>query len=193
MHVDPIRPKQRFSRIQNQIDREIQKQKEKDHHWEDQIDVRCLFDRHWPVLTLFQSAYQQFPIPYYHRLFKYVQPPSSPSWSLSLRTPHATADRNSLRSPRALRLRYGRGGRLFVDRRNAAYKHSEFPSAMPTSDQPGGSDSDQEREWRVADRWKHDLDDGPAFGPEGPEEQDRILIDDYHTKYVQETNSDASF
>jgi hypothetical protein len=53
MHVDPIRPKQRFSRIQSQIEREIQKQKEKDHHWEDQIDVRILFDGHRSALTLY--------------------------------------------------------------------------------------------------------------------------------------------
>src|ERR1700722_14937792 len=39
--IDPIRPKERFSRIQGQVEKSLLKQKERDHQWEDQIDVRC--------------------------------------------------------------------------------------------------------------------------------------------------------
>jgi len=37
----------------------------------------------------------------------------------------------------------------------------------------------QELSWRVRDRWKFDNDDEPAIGPDGPDEQDRMLVDDY--------------
>ena len=39
--------------------------------------------------------------------------------------------------------------------------------------------NDEERAWRLAERWKFDEDDSPAVGPEGPDEQDRALLDDY--------------
>ncbi len=42
----------------------------------------------------------------------------------------------------------------------------------------------QERERRLEERWKYDQDDVPAFGPQGPDEQDRVLVDEYQTKYV---------
>lgn len=31
----------------------------------------------------------------------------------------------------------------------------------------------------LEERWKFDKDDSPAVGPGGPEEQDRVLINDY--------------
>ena len=37
----------------------------------------------------------------------------------------------------------------------------------------------QELSWRIRDRWKFDDDDEPAIGPDGPDEQDRMLVDDY--------------
>ena len=39
-------------------------------------------------------------------------------------------------------------------------------------------------DWRIDDRWKFDADDVPAVGPEGYDEQDRVLIDDFDPKYV---------
>lgn len=41
---------------------------------------------------------------------------------------------------------------------------------------------DDERASMAAERWRYDLDDGPAVGPEGPDEQNRILVDDYESK-----------
>jgi hypothetical protein len=64
---------------------------------------------------------------------------------------------------------------------------------MPSGDQSGGFDSDEEQEWWAADRWKHDLDGGPAFGPEGPEEHDRVLTVDFHTRCVLEIYVSTSF
>lgn len=39
--------------------------------------------------------------------------------------------------------------------------------------------------WRLSERWKFDDDDGPAVGPDGSEEQDRVLVDDYEPKYLR--------
>jgi enhancer of polycomb-like protein len=36
-----------------------------------------------------------------------------------------------------------------------------------------------ERQKRLDERWKFDTDDAPPFGPDGTEEHDRQLIDDY--------------
>ena len=41
---------------------------------------------------------------------------------------------------------------------------------------------DEEAIQRLAERRKFDSDDGPAFGPQGADEQDRILIDDYESQ-----------
>lgn len=41
---------------------------------------------------------------------------------------------------------------------------------------------EQERLQRLAERWKFDTDDMPDGGADGPEETDRILIDDYEPK-----------
>ena len=32
-------------------------------------------------------------------------------------------------------------------------------------------------------QWKFDMNDPPLFGPQSTEEHDRVLIDDYNTKY----------
>ena len=37
---------------------------------------------------------------------------------------------------------------------------------------------------RLQEQWKYDSDDVPPVGPDGPDEQNRILVDDYHPKYV---------
>jgi len=44
-------------------------------------------------------------------------------------------------------------------------------------------DDDDDRVPGITERWRFDADDVPAFGPEGPEEQNRILVDDYAEKY----------
>ena len=91
---------------------------------------------------------------------------------------------------RAVRMRYGRGGRIHLDRRNG------IPPTMPTARLPRSTlfdvgepmdiDEDQEeseRRRRLEERWKYDSDDTLPVGPDGSEEQDRTLIDDYETMY----------
>lgn len=45
----------------------------------------------------------------------------------------------------------------------------------------GEDPEDEERRRRLEERWRFDLDDTPPIGPEGPEEHDRVLVDDYDT------------
>jgi len=44
-------------------------------------------------------------------------------------------------------------------------------------------DDNDDRPWNIMKRCRFDADDVPAFGPEGLEEQNRTLMDDYAEKY----------
>ena len=90
---------------------------------------------------------------------------------------------------RAVRLRYGRGGRVHLDRRNAIpprFATTKLPrSTLFDVDEPMdvGEDQEGERKKQLEERWRFDSDDAPPVGPDGSEEQDRTLIDDYETMY----------
>jgi enhancer of polycomb-like protein len=131
-------------------------------------------------------------VPYGERLFKYINGPSHAK--------AASTDQNSQRErqPHALRLRYGRGGRLHLDRRRPRLPAGRVLSfAEPSME----SDDDEDEEMdemmrerldmeledtrrRLQERWMFDEDDGPAMGPLGSEEQDRVLFDDFQSKSV---------
>lgn len=53
---------------------------------------------------------------------------------------------------------------------------------LSPTDEDEDQGEDDEAIQRLAERWKFDSDDGPAFGPQGADEQDRILIDDYESQ-----------
>jgi enhancer of polycomb-like protein len=98
----------------------------------------------------------------------------------------ASADASERRAsqPRSVRLRFGRGGRVLVDRRNSnmrSLKQSDTWDSYLKSSLLGDSDEDDDMEYnqRLVERWKFDSDDYPPNGPDGLDEQDRILIDDY--------------
>ncbi|KIY52168.1 hypothetical protein FISHEDRAFT_56145 [Fistulina hepatica ATCC 64428] len=158
------RPEDRTQEIYSGIERELARQKDRDHHWEDHIDA---------------------PSPTYpQRLFKYVPP-----------TPESSS-----RMPRALRLRVGRGGRRFIDRRLAPGQRFpvldehrrtvlQAPKGEDAMDVDIPSDSDGvDRLKGLEMRWRFDADDdAPPVGPNGVEEHDRELIDDYDLKYLRHT------
>jgi enhancer of polycomb-like protein len=77
---------------------------------------------------------------------------------------------------RACRLRIGRGGRRHLDRRLPGLRLPHRRSHSSDSESDDGSDLER--------RWKYDQDDEPAVGPDGPDEHDRVLIDDYDARYV---------
>jgi enhancer of polycomb-like protein len=44
--------------------------------------------------------------------------------------------------------------------------------------------AEKEVSWRIRDRWLFDADDEPSAGPDGPDEKDRVLVDEFHPKYA---------
>ncbi|KAJ7086461.1 hypothetical protein B0H15DRAFT_350878 [Mycena belliarum] len=87
------------------------------------------------------------------------------------------SDEQSMRSGScALRVRYGRGGRRFVDRRNY---HPYSPPLL--SRRHPGDDLDEESMRRLEAQWRFDEDDCPA--PRSAE-QHRELVDEYESKYL---------
>ena len=120
-------------------------------------------------------------------MFKYIPPPNTPSW------PSNPASEAQIQNPRrghALRIRYGRGGRLHIDRRNLSARpithRARQPSLFNSNDGMVIDDDGAELEARrrLEEQWKFDTDDMPSVGPEGSDEQDRVLVDDYELKYV---------
>ncbi|KAF4622202.1 hypothetical protein D9613_009361 [Agrocybe pediades] len=179
-----IRPKERLQTINQQIDVIMTRQKDLDYPWEDQVD----------------NPYQTLPAAYASKLFKYVPPPNSPPWTSANSD---KTDEDSVAPPpaRALRVRYGRGGRVIVDRRQAVPRRP-IPKLPRSSlfgvgaeeeeqeDAPMDVDEDpeeEERRRRLEERWKYDMDDVPPVGPEGADEQDRVLVDDYDPTYLRHT------
>lgn len=72
-------------------------------------------------------------------------------------------------------MRVGRGGRRHLDRRLPGSR--SLPSFLSSNSSDSEEvNSDGERMWR------YDEDDVPAVGPQGLDEQDRVLVDDYATR-----------
>ncbi|KAF9445195.1 hypothetical protein P691DRAFT_676156 [Macrolepiota fuliginosa MF-IS2] len=169
-----LRPKERINAIREQVESTLARQKDQDHHWEDQID----------------NVYQQPPAPYASRLFKHIPLPDVPSWSLS-----ENSDEDMPPRPmRSVRLRIGRGGRRMLDRRDVSFRPApakrqrlESPSSESQSMEPDEDTEELERQRRLSEQWRYDQDDLPAFGPQGQDEQDRVLVDEYQTKYLRHT------
>lgn len=95
-----------------------------------------------------------------------------------------------------MRLRVGRGGRKMLDRRDIGLR-TEFTKRQKLNPSPdnskamnmGEEEEDEgeeklERQRQIEEQWKYDQDDMPAVGPQGQDEQDRILVDEYQTKLV---------
>ena len=100
-------------------------------------------------------------------------------------------------------MRRGRGGVLRVDRRTTrrSPRRDELLSYPRRSTRPTTTDSEMPEEestaekevsWRIRDRWLFDADDEPSVGPDGPDEKDRVLVDEFHPKYVTLGSQDRS-
>jgi enhancer of polycomb-like protein len=86
---------------------------------------------------------------------------------------------------RSVRLRYGRGGRIYLDRRDAVPRpflntsRSKLFGIDESMDVDTDNPEQAEYSSRLVERWKFDMDDNPVSGPEGLEEHDRVLVNDY--------------
>jgi enhancer of polycomb-like protein len=116
-------------------------------------------------------------------LFKYIPLSDAPVWP-----PRGSSDDDlPSRQTRSVRLRVGRGGRRLLDRRDFV---SRLPKRLKkdTGADEIKMDVDKdvegvERQRRLEEQWRYDQDDAPTFGPQGQDEQDRVLVDEYQTKY----------
>ncbi|KAI0793285.1 enhancer of polycomb-like-domain-containing protein [Abortiporus biennis] len=161
-----MKPKERHDLIQKQIDQEMAKKKEKDRFWEDAID----------------NPYQPKQSSYSSQLFKFLSASRASASSNTACSSSSSSSADSfIQRYRAGRLRYGRGGRSHVDRRDLRPR-ATLPSPDFDSDM---DDEERERRRRLAERWKFDEDDVPAVGPKGADEQDRMLVDDYQVAYTR--------
>lgn len=176
-HEIQMRPKERYGQIVNFIESTLARQKERDSSWEDGIDVStsCSLSSLCSLASM-QNPYQRVPVTMPQRAFKWFPVPESDS---------APNHPPSTRRHIALRARMGRGGRQHIDRR-LQLRPSLRPGAnffsQPQQDDDRSNADEEEHTWRTRERWMNDGDDYPGIGFEGPDEQDRTLLDDYqHT------------
>ncbi|KAJ7280253.1 hypothetical protein C8J57DRAFT_1501694 [Mycena rebaudengoi] len=93
--------------------------------------------------------------------------------------PPAVDGQSSRRAPCALRMRRGRGGLTFLDRRSSHVS----PLPLLSHRQHADEDYDEENRERLRAQWRFDDDDDqPMFGP--PEEEGRELVDEFDSKYL---------
>ncbi|KAL0573518.1 Enhancer of polycomb-like protein 1 [Marasmius crinis-equi] len=164
-----IPPKERYESFRTTVEAHLQHIKEVDQHWEDVVD----------------TGYIPPPASYTSRLFKYVTPPSTPR-ALSPELGEESTQGDGQRSRRAVRLRFGRGGRRFVDRRPPTDSHTSI-AGRKRPRETEGDEEDEERDRRLRERWRFDSDDSPPYGPKGSDEQDRVLVDEFDAKHLQYT------
>jgi enhancer of polycomb-like protein len=183
-----VRPRERYLQVQAQIEKELAGAKLREKDWEDVIDVgRPLrYTVSHSDADRGQRPYQPRPVPYGERLFKYLHGSSNSKNVI----PDQHGQRE--RQPVALRLRFGRGGRMHLDRRRPSLPPARQLPAL-TFEESEDEDMDdatrarldveiEESRQRQQERWKFDEDDGPAVGPFGSEEHDRVLYDDYQPR-----------
>jgi len=184
-----IRPKERLSLIDAAIERDLASQKERDHGYEDVVEVKPC-----PLLTsstnqFVQNPYQRPTFSFPQRHWKAIFPESSSSSKPSPNVANKEPERI-----RYVRHRLTRLGNAALDRRDALMRrlgiHGDghmFTQRRPFTRSINDivSDEDEEMAARLRERWRFDQDDEPTVGPEGTDEQDRILIDDYDPKYLR--------
>ncbi|KAJ6589002.1 enhancer of polycomb-like-domain-containing protein [Mycena capillaripes] len=153
-----IRPSERYAAIQQEIMRSMQQ------------EVDTVKSRH--QVDVVDDPYQPTFIPRAEKMWVDV-PPLSPSGG---RPP--PADEPVTRDGRSVRLRYGRGGRRFLDRRSISHP---YLTELRNHRQHADDDLDEETARRLQGQWRFDA-DCALFGP--AEEEDRELVDEYDSRYL---------
>ncbi|THV05756.1 hypothetical protein K435DRAFT_834639 [Dendrothele bispora CBS 962.96] len=182
LRSDNKTPETRAREIQQMVESIVAKQKEEDSQWENVLDAG------------FVNPY----VPHHTKLFKSNSNLKASSPALS-----SSSDSDARSTRRPLRRRVGRGGRSYVDRRltirlpPSVPKPSRHRVLVDSDDEQSGDaeamdvdeEVDEETDRRLAERWRFDVDDSPAVGLGGPEDQDRMLVDDYDVKYLKQSMS----
>ncbi|KAJ7640492.1 hypothetical protein DFH06DRAFT_628510 [Mycena polygramma] len=153
-----IQPSERSAAIEQEVTQSVQRELQ-DLKNNKQVDV-------------LDDPYQPSLIPRAEKMWVDV-PPLFPSQDL-VPSPEAP----TVRGGRAVRLRFGRGGRRLLDRRSGPHPYlAELPNHR---DHAGDDPDDEETVRRLRGQWRFDADCG-LFGP--PEEENRELVDEYGIKY----------
>ncbi|KAI0315040.1 enhancer of polycomb-like-domain-containing protein [Amylostereum chailletii] len=165
-----VKPEDRLATIISRVEQSLSSVRERDSCWDDLVD----------------NSYQAQPAAFSQKAFKFILP-GQPTTSRPCSQVH---DDEVPRIPRAIRTRRGRGGVLRVDRRGFTPRTSRvdgpcFYSRRPLDHGGENFEEEQEHDWRLRDRWMFDEDDPPPVGPDGPDEQDRVLVDERDPKYLR--------
>ncbi|KAF8127863.1 enhancer of polycomb-like-domain-containing protein [Boletus edulis] len=164
-----IRPRERLGLINAAIERDLTRRKERDHGYED----------------ILENSYQRPSFPYTRRYWKAIPPLPRPS------SADADSEERGNEHLRYLRRRVTRFGNTTVDRRDAFCRRHGFSPTLHQSHRSFGRpleegvDENDEEMRRLRERWRFDEDDDPIVAPEGIDEQDRVLIDDFSPKYLR--------
>lgn len=169
-----IRPKERLSLINAAMERDLASQKERDHGYEDVVE----------------NPYQRPTFSFPRRHWKAIFSSSHPS------TPSPNVADEEAGCVRYVRHRMTRLGNATIDRRDAfiqRYGIHDDDSTFTRRRQAFARrmdaiipEDDEEMSARLRERWRFDQDDEPTVGPEGTDEQDRTLIDDYDPRYLRQ-------
>ncbi|KAA1475662.1 hypothetical protein DENSPDRAFT_883732 [Dentipellis sp. KUC8613] len=168
----PIRPKERQAMIAQLVERDMTRIRNNDHHWEDSID----------------NGYQSQPVPFAQRHWKYIPPVLSPSKCSS---PSDSGSDDPPKQWRAVRMYRGRAGVMRMDRRvhRSRVTLDDGDIIRPPrlfGQAPSEEEQAEVRELsdRIRGRCLFDSDDEPPVGPNGSEEENRTLLDEYDPKQV---------
>ncbi|KIY67334.1 hypothetical protein CYLTODRAFT_294764 [Cylindrobasidium torrendii FP15055 ss-10] len=151
-----IRPSDRSKMVLTEVETAVSRREDHDMDWENVVDSPYVSPYHPPS----------------SRLFKFVTPTEV--------TSDASAAVRAIRQRRTMgqnvRLRAGRNGRTFMDRRPGGMV--EPPLKRVRTEEP-------EDACRLAEQWRFDADDAPARPFEGFDEQDRMLVDDRDDRFLR--------
>ena len=67
----------------------------------------------------------------------------------------------------------------------ASYVFSFHHHCLHEEDSDDDRKSNGKQSWRLLERWKFNKDDSPAVGPEGPDEQDCVLLNNFDPRFLQ--------
>lgn len=140
------------------------------------------------LTAVFQNPYQRPSLPYPRRYWKAIPPLVRPSGSSS---PDPEVEERGFEHLRYLRRRVTRSGNTMVDRRDAFSRRHGFSPTSHQSHRGFGRrveesfDENDEDMRKLRERWRFDEDDDPIVAPEGVDEQDRVLVDDFSPKYLR--------
>jgi hypothetical protein len=101
------------------------------------------------------------------------------------------SDDNDKPTPRAIRLRRARAGHWFIDRCVPASRLTSISNLLAAFmfhrhlHEEEDPDDERHKEERLTESWKFDEDKYSAVGPEGPDEQDCVFLDDYESRFLQ--------